>query len=342
MVCVEVIGVERLATKMPDSMPALWRALFDLVRNTACPGGLYAYRVGTTIVVALPGTGGDALEEVCSEILAAGKQLSVEVRVTQESSRDTRARRVALRDRLCLGLAERAGSSGHSLGALLLVARNGARVAQNRGGGCRVHTDVYELVEARLQREPDSPALPGELGHELVAEPPVAVVPERREDHVESHPPEEVAEERVRSELERVIEGQATTQRDPGEFEERLRAMVDSMTADALATARQEFAERDRSQREELRSLRSGQADVGQLKRRIAKLKIALEATERRLSDAAKSRGQRGVASAFRSVQGLGGTEKDYDLKLSLLREIVEANLDLRKLISETGLAQVQ
>ena len=78
---------------------------------------------------------------------------------------------------------------------------------------------------------------------------------------------------------------------------------------------------------------------ANRLRRRIAKLNVALEETELRLSEVSTSGVDDGVSSAYRSVQGLEESES-YDLKLSLLREIVDANLELRRLISETGLAQ--
>ena len=333
VVCMEVRGAEHLAAESPAMMPDVWRALFGLLRDTAPRGGLFAFRRGGTITAMLPRLGGAALEALCDDVLAASRRLVVRPSAT---ARGERARPLVFGGRLCAGVAELAGDAERSLEAMVLVAQNGAAVAANRGGG-RVHTDVYELMEERAQRAPRLTELSEEVGADFIAEPSVELPAAGTQPAAASEPLQSVVEERVRAELERAVNDDPAV---AAEIDERLQSMVDSVTADALSLARQEFEERERSQQQELHSLRSGQADVDRLERRIAKLSAALEETERRLSEASSSNTGAGVASAFRSVQGLPETERDYDLKMSLLREIVEANLDLRRLTDRAAAPQ--
>lgn len=88
----------------------------------------------------------------------------------------------------------------------------------------------------------------------------------------------------------------------------------------------------DSDRRSEERKSLANSEEVDRLERRIAKLMQKLEETELRLAQASATESvQAGVSSAYRNVQGLRGSERDYELKMSLMREILEANLELRR-----------
>jgi hypothetical protein len=70
--------------------------------------------------------------------------------------------------------------------------------------------------------------------------------------------------------------------------------------------------------------------------RRIAKLKGSLERTESELARlAALKPGDAGLASIYRSVQGLSGDDAHFAAKQELLEEIFQANLMLRRAVGE-------
>lgn len=74
------------------------------------------------------------------------------------------------------------------------------------------------------------------------------------------------------------------------------------------------------------------------LERRIAKLTESLGVTEEELQRVLRMKGvDPGVASVYRSVQGLSADAVQAELKRELMSKIFQANLDLRKQISSSG-----
>jgi hypothetical protein len=72
--------------------------------------------------------------------------------------------------------------------------------------------------------------------------------------------------------------------------------------------------------------------EVENFERRISKLTHSLELTEDELQRIAKAKGiDPGLASIYRSVQGLGSDEGNYEAKLEMMASIFEANLALQK-----------
>ena len=73
------------------------------------------------------------------------------------------------------------------------------------------------------------------------------------------------------------------------------------------------------------------EAEIDFLRRRVAKLLQAVEASEQRVAVLENHRtGDTGIASIYRDVQGLTGGEEHFDRKSALLLQIFEANLALR------------
>lgn len=72
--------------------------------------------------------------------------------------------------------------------------------------------------------------------------------------------------------------------------------------------------------------------EVENFERRLAKLTHSLEVTEEELTRMAKAKGiDPGVASIYRSVQGLDSAEGSYEAKLEMMASIFEANFALQK-----------
>ncbi len=91
----------------------------------------------------------------------------------------------------------------------------------------------------------------------------------------------------------------------------------------ALFVAREEAVQAASTERKE---------QVDQLERRVAKLKELLDTTETELLEVARMKGiESGVASIYRTVQGLRDDEAAFGQKKEMLSLIFEANLKLQK-----------
>jgi len=89
---------------------------------------------------------------------------------------------------------------------------------------------------------------------------------------------------------------------------------------------------REENERAESRSL-PAENEVEILRRRIAKLNRALEASERNLKEVSALKGiDPGIASDYREVQGLSPTAHDHERKQTILGRIFAANLELQQL----------
>jgi hypothetical protein len=74
---------------------------------------------------------------------------------------------------------------------------------------------------------------------------------------------------------------------------------------------------------------------IDQLERRVTKLMESLEKTEAELLQVARMKGlESGVASIYRTVQGLDSGESDFERKQEMLTLLFEANVELRKKIA--------
>lgn len=87
---------------------------------------------------------------------------------------------------------------------------------------------------------------------------------------------------------------------------------------------------------EHVQMRRSHAEQVDMLERRLAKLSATLENAEGKLREAAGAQSiDPGVASVYRAVQGLSDVEHDLVLKREMMAKIFEANLELRKELSQ-------
>ena len=139
--------------------------------------------------------------------------------------------------------------------------------------------------------------------------------------------------------------GAATAEEMRGEdvdLVERIRALFAMQTgrgpdshrleAEVVKAALQAVQEERRRHGEPPVAVRSDSDAVESMERRIAKLTRALRATEEELARVAAEKSvDPGVASMYRTVQGLSAEAKDTEQKLQVLARIFEANVELRK-----------
>jgi hypothetical protein len=105
----------------------------------------------------------------------------------------------------------------------------------------------------------------------------------------------------------------------------------EAMDSDAFRAVQAWLNEERERILEETRSSQSGRIDL--LKRRIAKLSAKLNEAEDRLAQSETVEDlESGLASEYRSVQGLAQGSEHYEAKKAVLKEIFDLNRELRKL----------
>lgn len=234
----------------------------------------------------------------------------------------------ALRPRLAAGVADGARRDAAWVETVLEVAAEGAAVAGAAGGNRCVHTEVYEHVQARLARElPEWARRPPEPEPPPAPSAPSARAPAAEERDPDAASAAEPAQEappppaqvELPEDLERSIERRLLE-----DVEAEQRGLPQRRIVDfAMERARIEW------ERAASRLASRHAEEIERLERRIAKLSEALEGAERRMAENGRDDSAGGVASAFRSVQGLSETEQDHELKRELMGMIFKANLEL-------------
>ena len=241
------------------------------------------------------------------------------------------------------------------LETLIQVAREGLRVARCRGSGACVHTMLYDLLQARLESERGTQGIPVTACEPLPPGTPV------REPGVEHRPDASAANGRAvlepsprRAPADGPREVLLPVPRSSGPGRERElgttdRELRERMLAEALELQQHENdALRARLQALEGRDhpsdgpsgtleARNGSAESAQdridvLERRLAKLRLSLAEAEQQLAQASQANAvDPGVASCYRTVQGLDADTPQRDLKAALMASVFAANLALHE-----------
>jgi GGDEF domain-containing protein len=313
---VAVDGIESVARIASGGKNELVLAtLTTVVRGLARPGDLLAVREQDHAVLVLTQTDAAAAEVFARALQEAVRRISL-----PHSS-------IPLGIRLSIGLAHAQFDAPYWFQTLLAVANEGVEVAQNSGGGRIVHTELYGFHQRRLERlSPDRPkptmpppvkkpeVNPAYLRHApapaaaapavspgapATPRPAAAPLPSRSARAESGAPPAGIAE-----------------------LEERVLRLAREWTEEALSKA---LAETQR--------VHTSEVDV--LERRIQKLTRALEDAQSDLVRAhAGHEIDPGVASAFRTVQGL---RDQHGPKRDMLEKLFQANLELRTLLGQQG-----
>lgn len=146
-----------------------------------------------------------------------------------------------------------------------------------------------------------------------------------------------------------VLESLPSVSTDPNEVSAQLASMLDNKLESffkSMGQSMPDFGGRDHevlalavrkmeTDHEEMRRQHAQQ--VGQLQRRLTKVTTSLEETEGALRQRqAQGNADLGLASIYRSVQGLADVEDDLELKKEMMSKIFEANLELRSQPSQS------
>jgi diguanylate cyclase (GGDEF)-like protein len=209
----------------------------------------------------------------------------------------------SLRISLSIGVAHNRDESATSFETLLAVAEDGLAVADAGGGDRYVETELYALYEKKRRRGGAEAA-----GPIIVAAPP-AVVPLSREPTRE-----ELA---ARALIERLLA-------QGFDFD-----AINALEPDQIAAALRGFQEQ--KTQVEAGSAADKARQIELLERRIAKLTDLLGITEEELKRVAAMKGiELGMASIYRTVQGLSLDANQYERKREMMRTIFETNFHLR------------
>jgi GGDEF domain-containing protein len=338
-----VEGFERIAPR-PDRRRVVLSTLLEGVRAAPRAGDLFALREGDDLIVLLPGTAPEAAEVIARQSIERARKLALPGAPAPE------------RASLCIGLAHAQNDLDLYFETLLQVAEEGLAVASQSGGETCVHTQLYGLFQRQIERvrgprAPRSAAPPkyasapqptATLGAASVAPHTSAspngsmpaLEPSTTRSFTEPAPIEHRAsngvalngaatngleasalfEARILSAFTEDTRGQSS----PEEIERRVLELSRAWADEALGDVMKRTEERHRS-------------EIDLYERRLQKLTQALSATEEELRRIANLKAiDPGVASAYRTVQGLDQSENQYSTKLSLLAKLLQANLELR------------
>jgi diguanylate cyclase (GGDEF)-like protein len=191
-----------------------------------------------------------------------------------------------------------------SFETMLEVAEGGLEVAARGGGNRYVHSDLYEFFQKKHEREARAAQAPAALP---AAEPEVAPtgIGGLLGDKIRELFGDAADDQALLARIEQEVIGNALREM-RGELS---RALADSAT----------------EQRRQIEVL----------ERRIGKLTHALGVTEEELQRVLKLKGvDAGVASIYRTVQGLSSDEVAAELKKELMSKIFQANVDMRRQFS--------
>jgi len=190
-----------------------------------------------------------------------------------------------------------------SFETMLEVAEGGLEVAARGGGNRYVHSDLYEFFQKKHEREARAAGSPAAL--------PVVEAEVARSgggllgDKIRELFGDAADDQALLARIEQEVIGNALRE---------MRAELSSALADSATEQRRQ---------------------IEVLERRIGKLTHALGVTEEELQRVLKLKGvDAGVASIYRTVQGLSSDEVAAELKKELMSKIFQANVDMRRQFS--------
>jgi hypothetical protein len=336
----EPLGLERIELRNPGISPRVLGALALALEPAFRATEAIVERDDGCLVVLLVGPDPVRIEAACREWVAGAKELRVE--------------QVAGPLSLRIGYGVTQPGKRLFLDTLIQVAREGLRVALCRAPGACVHTLLYDFLQGRFERErgtegiavtasaplpPDTPARGPGMEAEL---PEIAAATSgvREPSSQRRASGNEPREERMSVPL---ASGpapmRASELTDPGHREQELSEALDAQRRenDALRARLQALEERDvppvdasRGAQDSLAAPGSAQDRIDVLERRLAKLRLSLAEAEEHLARASReSVIDSGIASTYRTVQGLDADAPHVALKAALMEKIFVANLEL-------------
>lgn len=319
-------GLEALERANPGSLPRALGALCLGLGQAFEAAEILVTRAGGPLVVLLVGTDPARVEAGCRSWSARAQELHVD------------GLERPLRASLWLGYGVTQPGLRLFVDTLIQVALEGLRVARFRGPGTYVHTTVYGGVQEALERERGLEGLliPGRTP--LRAEAPVGDPPRPEAASVRAEPAGATTHETSNAGLlgePSVLSGAAA----PADAPALLAALAAERRENSLLRARLRLHEPGSEASAATRRPPSAPAEVAQerielLERRLIKLRRLLAESEARLARAGSSaEADTGLASRYRTVQGLAEDAPERERKAGLMESLFLANLELQELL---------
>jgi diguanylate cyclase (GGDEF)-like protein len=301
------------------SKEEILQALIALIRSVTRASDFLGCMLDERILAVFPHTPREAASALAGRLLRGSRRL--------EFQGDGRT----LRATLSIGVAVRDGGGAVSFDDMLAAAEDAAEFASSAGGDRYVQREraqsmIEELradLEAQTRRLAEVQERMASGGASAPAAPAALPEPELAESGEERAVP-------------------AGAEGAEGPLGERVRELFAAMGLDAPAFERLQqdiVALAHTSIEDALQSAVSARSaeyerEVDLLERRVRKLKEVLDATEAELARVARMKGvDSGVASIYRTVQGLSDDETDRERKREMLTILFEANVELRRKI---------
>lgn len=329
-------GERRMEAEEPGIKPRIHAALLQRIGELPRADEFLIDVEAGRLLVVVPDMPTEAAEVIAQLLIAGARELVLEG--------ETDSRRISLE----IGLALEQERDFY-FETLVLVAGEGAQVAHARGGECAIHSELYSLLQNRLERQRREAASAHPTPELLSVPEPLPPLTEVAVETPRAEPamPDERA--KLAAELQALI-SRDSQRRSQREMEAELKRVADAYAAEAVAKVE---AERRRLIEDGTIAVPviappapvaieapHDRGQVERLERRLRKLLVTLEETERRLVEVTRSKDiDLGVASSYRGVQGLSSVDKDYDLKRDMMRKLLDENIKLRRQLGGSGSA---
>jgi hypothetical protein len=320
-------GLEALERASPDVLPRALGALsLGLTRAFEAEVILVSRNAGH-LVVLLVGTDPARVEAACRAWSTRAQELQVE------------GLERPLRVSLWLGYGVTQPGLRLFVDTLIQVAFEGLRVARFRGPGTCVHTMVYGGVQQTLERERGREGLLIPARTPLRAEAPAGEPPRPEVASVRAEVVGATTNEAPRAEPRREAPASSAMARESAPA--LLAALAAERRENELLRARLRLHEPEPDSEPSAVTRRppSAPAEVAQerielLERRLIKLRRLLAESEERLARAGQvQESDAGVASRYRTVQGLADDAPERERKAGLMESLFLANLELQELL---------
>lgn len=301
IVCM-LIAVDRLVHLQDlyghESKDEILQAVIGVLRAATRDSDYLGFMHDDRLLAVFPHTAPESAGLLARRLLAGARKLRFE--------RDGRTVRISL----SIGIAHNRHQGTLSFDTLVGVAEEGLAVADAAGGDRFVETELYQLYEKKRRGRRD----------EEPAEPPPRAAPAGPIAMPAAMPSDPLGETVLE-----VLAAHGIT-----------RAQLTGMDRAAIAALLTSLQDE---------KLRTGAGDLGeqrvlidQLERRIAKLTHLLGITEDELRRVAAMKNiDLGVASIYRDVQGIADDAAQKEKKREMMREIFEANFELKKSLSRVA-----
>jgi diguanylate cyclase (GGDEF)-like protein len=305
IVCL-LIAVDRLDQLQDlygiESKDEILEGVVGVLRGATRDSDYLGFLRDDRIVALFPHTAPESGAMLAKRLLAGAKKLRFE--------RDGRSLRVSL----SIGVSHNRHEGTLSFDTLLQVAEDGLEVADSGGGDRFVETELYQLYERKRRGRGAEPAARPEAV--LAPLPSPAGMPPLAPGPAEPTPAGRLGEA--------ILDLLASQ----GHSLDSLA----SLDRDAIAQLIRSLADEKSAAPSE--DLDEARRKVDVLERRIAKLTHLLGITEEELKRIAAMKGlDLGVASIYRTVQGLGDDAAQKEKKREMMKVIFEANFELKQQI---------